>query len=159
MNLTVEGQKDITRPSAEDIRRAIAEMALPLGPTYIILESSDGSYVQAAGSNGRFAIETRDVFGEGFRHWRASQPGAAGGGPAVVTFRQRCPHGKHASRGCPIAVLQSDVLSHTNVIAAIMQFAQDGSRSTELAWRDISADFLPAPDADCEVRDIRSSKR
>jgi hypothetical protein len=159
MNLTVEGRRDTARPSSEDIHRAIAGMALPLGPTFIILAAGEGSYIQAAGSNGRFVIESRDVYGEGFRHWRAFQPGAADGGPAVVTYRQRCPRGKHPSRGCPLAVRQSDVMSHASVMSAILQFAQDRSRSAKLEWRDISIDFLPASDADCRIRDISPRSR
>jgi hypothetical protein len=48
-------------------------MAMPHGPTYIILEDEDHCYIQAAGTEGRYVIEARDHFGEGFKHLRAAR--------------------------------------------------------------------------------------
>jgi len=72
--LSVENLPSACRATGDDIRRAIESLRSPTGPTYINLTGSDGSYAQAGGTNGRYVIESRDVYGEGFRHWRAGVP-------------------------------------------------------------------------------------
>ena len=128
MNLTVEGLPDNPAATADDVRRAAAALATGRGPTFVVLSTADGSFAQAAGVDGRFVIEVRDVFGgEGWRHWRAYRVGG-GDGQAIVTYHQRCPQGKHLLRGCPLQAVESDVLGGADVAAALQQFAQDGSR-------------------------------
>jgi hypothetical protein len=154
MNLRVEGRRDLHDATEKDVRQALAAFGTERGATWVLLTTPDGSYAQAAGTRGRFVIEVRDVFGgEGWRHWRACRAGA-GDGPAVVTFRRRCPNGKHPPRGCPIRVLQSDILGRAQVAAALSQFVQDGSRCTQLAWRDVSSEFLPDSDDEGEFGTI-----
>ena len=158
MLLTVEGRPDVLGADFEDIDHAAAALATADGPTYLVLEGWGESYIQAAGSGGRFMIEYRDVYGEGFRHWRAFQPGNTSTAPTVVTFRQRCPNRKHPRRGCPLSVLACDVTTVEDVAEALTQYATDGTRTARLQWRDVSDEFLPGDD-DFRVRDIRPQER
>lgn len=69
MRLTLEGHYDRKRVTPKLVVAAIDKMASPTGPTYIVVAADDGlSYAQAAGTNGRYVVEARDVFGEGFLH-------------------------------------------------------------------------------------------
>jgi hypothetical protein len=157
MILRVEGCRDLEDATAGDVQRALVAFGTQRGATWVILEAGDGSYGQAAGANGRFVVEVRDVFGgEGWRHWRAYRAGG-GDGPAIVTYRQRCPQAKHPSRGCPLRVAESDVLGLAEVTEALLQFARDGSRHAALTWRDVSSQFRPDPDDDGDFQAIRPS--
>jgi hypothetical protein len=153
MLLDVEGYRQKSNATAEDVRLAVEAMASPNGPTYIILTTPDDSYAQAAGSHGRFVIESREVFGEGFQHWRVHLPRPDGDKPAVITYRRQCPKGKHPPRGCPLSVLACDVMDIEAVATALHQFAVDYTRTERLRWRDVRDEFLR--DTDLDVQEIR----
>lgn len=110
MKLILEGRPDIRDVTNDDVLEAIEAMASPHGPTFVILEDDQRNYTQAAGTDGRYVIESRDVYGEGFTHWRAMRDGA-GEGAATIRYRQRCPKGKHPPRGCPLKVRAGEVFS------------------------------------------------
>ena len=72
--LVLEDHSDQPFATPADVERAVSRMADPEGPTYVILKDPYGGFAQAAGFNDRFRIETRDGYGEGFRHWLAGSP-------------------------------------------------------------------------------------
>jgi hypothetical protein len=141
MRLTLEGYGNRERVSLGEVARAIDQMASPHGPTYIIVEADDRcSYAQAAGTDGRYVVEGRDVFGEGFRHFRLYRGDVAASEPSVVYYRQKC--SKHPPRGCPLKVLAVDVVGLDAVKTAILHYVQTFERSPGLHWRDITHEFL-----------------
>lgn len=100
--LSLEGHQDIHGPTPDQVSDAIRKMASPMGPTWVIFEDATDSYVQAAGSKGKYVVESRDVYGEGCRHWRASQFSDGSDEMTTLLFRHKCLHGKHPPRGCPL---------------------------------------------------------
>jgi len=153
MKLILEGRPDIRDVTNDDVLEAIEAMASPHGPTFVILEDDQRNYTQAAGTDGRYVIESRDVYGEGFTHWRAMRDGA-GEGAATIRYRQRCPKGKHPPRGCPLKVRAGEVFSLRDVETVLLEFLSSASRTEALRWRDASADFGAAASDDDEIRDI-----
>jgi len=139
MLLKLESHRDLANATPEQVARAVSLLASPTGPTYIILEGRD-SYCQAAGTDGRYVLETRDIFGEGFTHFRAcvGQPGS--GEPTTVFHRKRC--SKHPPRKCPLKVLSSEVVGFDHVRQALLAFAATGSRCPATTWRNVTEEFL-----------------
>jgi hypothetical protein len=90
MILTLEGHCDRPNATIENVYQAVAALGRTDGPTYLIVEAENGDYAQAAGSDGRYVVESRPVLGEGFRHFRAFQPCGKTDPPSVVYYRQRC---------------------------------------------------------------------
>lgn len=155
-NFVVEGRANRANPSRTDIERAILDMARPNGPTYIILQDESGNYSQAAGTDRRYVIECRDVYGEGFRHWRAATQGRQSGQRTQVYYRQSCPKRKHAPRRCPIDVDATQVLGLDDVGSAILAFHATGVRYERLAWHDVTSGFLEKhSEAEDDITDIR----
>ena len=66
MILKLDGRRDLANASIDDVVRAVCEIARPDGPTYVVVEDGQETYAQAAGTNGRYVIESRTIFGEGF---------------------------------------------------------------------------------------------
>jgi len=141
MRLTLEGFRDRERVTLREVARAIDKMASPTGPTYIVVAADDGSsYSQAAGTNGRYVVESRDVFGEGFLHYRLHHGNAATSEPSVVYYRQKCSN--HTPRGCPLNVLAVDIVDLEVVKTAILHYVETSERSRGLLWRDITRELL-----------------
>lgn len=144
MILKLEGHCDRLKATIEDVHRAVSALDRPDGPTYVIVESDNGDYAQAAGTDGRYVVESRTVFGEGFRHFRVFQPCGEADPAAVVHDRQRCP--KHPPRRCPISVRESEVCHLVRVEQASVAFATTGERTDKLRRRDVTDEML----RDCE---------
>jgi hypothetical protein len=158
MRLTLEGYRDRKRVTPRDVARAIDKMASPTGPTYIVVKAEDGSsYAQAAGTNGRYVVESRDIFGEGFRHFRLCRDDAATSEPAVIYYRQNC--SSHPPRGCPLRVLAVDVVGLEAVKTAILHYVETSERTGGLLWRDITQKLLDESieRANSEISAIRPS--
>jgi hypothetical protein len=133
MRLRREGHTDLQRASPSQVARAVAALASPTGPTYIIVEDGEGAYCQAAGTDGRYVLEAREAFGEGFLHYRACLVPAASGETTRVYYRKRCD--RHPPRRCPLTVLSSEVVGLDDVQRALVAFAATGERCRETAWR------------------------
>lgn len=149
MRLTLEGHCDREEVTLAEVAVAIDKMASPTGPTFIVVAADDGtSYAQAAGTDGRYVVEGRDVFGEGFLHYRLHQGDAAKSEQVVVHYRQKCSN--HPPRGCPLKVLAVDVVALPVVKAAILHYLETCERSNGLLWRDITREFVKeSPGKDC----------
>jgi hypothetical protein len=70
MRLTLEGFPDILHATPGDVAHAVLHMWRPKGPTCMTIEDGDVNDAQAAGTDERYVIEPRSVFGEGSRHFR-----------------------------------------------------------------------------------------
>ncbi len=153
MRLKLEGHRDIANATIDDVVRAVYEMASPDGPTYLIVEDGQDTYAQAAGTDGRYVIESRTIFGEGFQHFRVARDLGGADAPAVIYYRQRC--AKHPPRRCPLRVRESEVCTLVEVERALVTFAATGKRDETLFWRDVTAemvkDFTRRSDDDGEI--------
>jgi hypothetical protein len=156
MRLQLEGHPDLPTASPGQVARAVAALASPIGPTYIIVEDGAGAYCQAAGTEGRYVLEARDAFGEGFFHYRACLAPTAGGETTKVFYRKRC--SKHPPRRCPITVFPAEVVGLDDVQRALVAFAATGERCGETIWRNVTAEFT-SQEPTGEIRVIRPTPR
>jgi hypothetical protein len=140
MKLYVEGCGEILSATPSDISHAVLQMWRPKGPTFMIIEDDDGNYAQAAGTDERYVIESRYVFGEGFQHFRVCQPIAGPDGPDVVYHRQKC--SRHPPRRCPLTVRRSEVCDIDTVSIAMSAYVTTGERCASLQWRDVTQESL-----------------
>jgi hypothetical protein len=152
MRLKLESHPDLQTASPSQVARAVAALASPVGPTYIIVEDGEGTYCQAAGTEGRYVLEAREAFGEGFLHYRACLAPAASAETTKVFYRKRC--GKHLPRRCPITVLSAEVVGLDDVQRALVAFAATGERCGETVWRNVTAEFT-SQEPTGEIRVIR----
>jgi hypothetical protein len=152
MRLKLEGHSDLQTASPKQVARAVAALASPTGPTFIIVRNSEGSYCQAAGTDGRYVLEAREAFGEGFLHYRACVTGAGSGEMTKVYHRKRCD--RHPPRRCPITVLSSEVVGLDDVQRALVAFAETGERCRETVWRNVNSEFT-GEESTGEIRVIR----
>lgn len=153
LNLTVEGYYDNPNATPSQVEQAVRRMPSAAGPTYVIMSAANGCFMQAAGTDGRYVIESRDVFGEGFTHWRAGTRPSATGVKARILFRNKCPEGRHPRRQCPVTIDEADVVEFTDVLKALVWFARTGARHSDFHWRDVSDEF-PLSAEDGEIQSI-----
>lgn len=139
MQMQLEGHPDLTDVTPHQVSRGVDALASPVGPTFLIVEDGEGSYCQAAGTDGRYVLEAREGFGEGFLHYRACIGTPGGGEPTRVFYRKRCD--KHPPRKCPLTMLSSEVAGLDDVRRALVAFAATGERCRETVWRDVTAEF------------------
>ena len=145
--LSVENLSNVRRDTTANIERAIESLRSPTGPTYINLTGPDGSYAQAGGTNGRYVIESRDVYGEGFLHWRAGVPSKSEEKTSVY-FYAKCSRGIHRPRSCPYNIDAADVLCWEDVKEALLHYAATGERHRGYSWRDVSSEYPCTPKHD-----------
>ena len=140
MLLTIEDRRDKANATVSDVRRAVARLALSNGPTFLVLEDGERAYAQAAGTEGRFVIESRTNFGEGFQHFRARRRCGGDASPTVIHYRRHCV--RHPPRRCPLHVRRSEVCSLADVQRALLAFALTGQRDDTLGWRDVTKEYV-----------------
>lgn len=140
--LVVEDYPDQPFATAADLERAVSMMADPEGPTYVMLKDPYGGYAQAAGFNDRFRIETRDVYGEGFRHWLAGSPDGKDRSDVVMHYRNHCKI--HGRRRCPLPAWGENVLSLSDVLSILSFYQASGECLRAYPWEDVSHCFLEA---------------
>ena len=156
MNLTLEGHRDRHHVTASAVVEAVRRIAHPRGPTYVIRTDTYGNDVRAAGTDGRYIIESRSVYGEGFQHFRVCQQSEGPDAAAVVYHRNKCD--RHPPRRCPLTVRESEVVDLGTVEFALLAFLQTGERASSLLWRNVTAQMLAEatrPRDDAEVTAIR----
>lgn len=153
MILRLEGHCDQSDATIDDIVRAVYEIARPDGPTFLVVEDGEEAYAQAGGTEGRYVIESRTIFGEGFQHFRVARDSGGADAPTVIHYRQTCV--RHSPRSCPLHVRDSEVCTFAEVERAILTFAAKGRRDESLFWRDVTAqmvkDLTRRPDDDGEI--------
>lgn len=148
----IEGRDDVRWPDPDEVEALIDTFGAPDGPTFVLLFGPDEEYVQAAGSAGRFALEARDQYGEGFLHLRA---GRLTGDKTTVGYRWTCPKGVHPPNGCPHEIDEGCVLDLDTVKAALLHYARTGQRHPGITWNDVTPEYLDLSKDDGEIRDIR----
>lgn len=154
LRMVLEGHADIPNVSLALVESGLRRMAATDGPTYIVLKEEDGSYMQAAGTEGRYALEARDVFGEGFLHWRAAKEEVASGVKATIYYRNSCDHGEHERRTCPITVDVGQVVGFEDATDSLLIVARTRERHPSLYWHDVTVDFLQSG-AEKQISEIR----
>jgi hypothetical protein len=145
--LSIENLPSVRRATTADIERAIESLRSPTGPTYLNITGPDGSYAQTGGTTGRYVIESRDVYGEGFLHWRAGVPSKSDEKTSVY-FYAKCNRGIHRPRSCPYKIDAADVLGWEDVKEALLHYAVHGKRHRGYAWRDVSSEYSCPPKDD-----------
>ena len=140
--LMLEEHKNVFPATLEQVEMAIRKMAGSSGPTYLNLTDESGSWAQAGGTNGRYRVEARDVYGEGFQHWMAALPGCEDRSHTVVYYRNQCLEKKHPRRRCPLGATVANVLTLADVLAIMTQYWATGTRSAKFAWDDVSQSWM-----------------
>ena len=153
--IRIEGRGDIAFPSRDLLQTLLDSFGTPNGPTFIVLTGPREQYVQAAGSAGRYILESRDNYGEGFQHLRA---GTQTGRKATVFYRWKCTKDLHPTLGCPLEVDEGAMLTLEEVKAALLHYARAGERSAGFTWHDVTEEHRSTkvkPGIVGEVREIR----
>ena len=140
--LMLEDHHSVFPVSLGQVQVAIRKLAGPTGPTFLNLKDEGGSWAQAGGTNGRYRVEVRDVYGEGFQHWMAALPGCNNRSETVVYYRNRCTENEHPPRKCPLNATVANVLGLNDVMVILTEFWANGLRSAEYSWDDISQEWM-----------------
>ena len=140
--LMLEDHCDVFPVSLQQVQAAVRKLAGSSGPTFLNLRDGDGNWAQAGGMDGRYRVEVRDVYGEGFRHWMAALPGCTDRTNTVVYYRNRCTEKKHPRRSCPLQATVANVLSLADVLSIMTAYWEDGQRSPQYSWDDISDEWI-----------------
>lgn len=138
LRLTSEGDRGIQDASDIDLERALEALASPQGPTFIMLIDTKGSYMRALGSNGRYAVEGREVVPGRLLRWRAGALDSADGSDdskVTVGFFRKCPRRIHASRQCPFFVRSGEVLGIDDVTTIFSAYHETQRMHLGYAWR------------------------
>lgn len=140
--LMLEDHRNVFPVSLKQVQAAVQKLAGTNGPTFLNLKDGEGNWAQAGGTNGRYRVEVRDVFGEGFQHWMAALPGCPDRSHTVVYYRNKCIENKHAPRRCPLEATVANVLGLADVLAILTEYWATGQRSPHYAWDDVSQDWI-----------------
>jgi hypothetical protein len=140
--LTLEDHKNAFPVSLGQLQAAIQKLARSPGPTYLNLQDDGGNWAQAGGTNGRYRVEIRNVYGEGFQHWMAALPSCNDRSETVVYYRNRCIENEHPYRKCPLNATVANVLGLNDVMAILTEYWATGLRSAKYSWDDVSRDWI-----------------
>ncbi len=156
-SIRIEGRDEIAWPPRNLLQTLIHSLGTQNCPTFVVLTGPNDQYVQAAGSAGRYILESCDTYGEGFQHLRAGRPGMTKTGKTAVFYCWKCTKGVHPPLGCPLEVDDCCVLSLEEVKGALLHYARTGERATAFAWHDVKEEHREkkdTPDDDDEIGDI-----
>lgn len=148
--LMLEDHRDVFPASLGQVQAAIRTLAGSTGPTFLNLKDEDGNWAQAGGTNGRYRVEVRDVYGEGFRHWMAAMSGCNDRTDTVVYYRNRCTENEHPHRRCPLNATVANVLHLNDVMVILTEYLATGLRSSKYAWDDLTDLWIADEMADKE---------
>jgi hypothetical protein len=140
--LMLEDHNDVFPATLGHVQMAIQKMANLNGPTFLNVKDHDGNWAQAGGTNGRYRVEVRDVYGEGFRHWAAVMPGCTDRTNTVVYYRNKCIENKHSRRRCPLDATVANVVGLADVLAIMTEYLATGLRSAKYEWDDVSQHWI-----------------
>ena len=135
LRLTLEGKLDLPGASDRDLERAVWAMASSDGPTFIILTDSEGGFMRALGSDGRYAIEGKEVFAERALRWRAGALDDFDATETSVRFFKVCPHGIYLQRQCPYTVRATEILGINDVDMILSAYHSHHRLHLGYAWR------------------------
>ncbi|MFM8495949.1 MAG: hypothetical protein ACKOEM_10570 [Planctomycetia bacterium] len=140
--LMLEDHRNVVPATVENVEAAIRKLASSTGPTFLNLKDEGGNWAQAGGTNGRYRVEVRDIYGEGFQHWMAALPGCTDRSATIVYYRNKCIENEHAYRRCPLEATVANVLGLEDVMLILTEYGVTGQRSSKYLWDDISQDWM-----------------
>jgi len=127
--LEQEGLQATPNASAADVRAAL-ESIHSRTRSFLILERSDGSYVQTAGARLRLMVEHRRVLPDGsFRHYVLGVPG---GEQREVSINYS---------GGALTLRKGQVLTIKDALAVFLAFLHDGTVPNDYKLEDVTARF------------------
>lgn len=126
--LEVEGRRPIYDPTSEEVAGALCELDSE-SPSFAILESAAGAYVQTAGASARLTVEWRTAPGPQFRHFVGGRRRLTLGNTAIL------------SSGGQITVRRSQVLALAEALAVFHALLRDESPEELLQWEDVTHRF------------------
>ncbi|HEX3315729.1 MAG TPA: hypothetical protein VHR72_12590 [Gemmataceae bacterium] len=130
VRLTSESRPVRYGPELQQVLDSVDAMTPRGGPSYLVLERSNGNYAQTAGGDGSFTAEWREVSGNSFRHWVAGLPGQS------VTKSI-----KIKTNGATVIVKENEGLGATDVKAILTAFAKQTARPADYLWRETTDQF------------------
>jgi len=146
--LMLEDHRNVSPVSLGQLQAALRKLAGSTGPTFLNLKDEDGNWAQVGGTNGRYRVEARDVYGEGFRHWMAALPGCTDRTKTVVYYRNSCIENKHPHRQCPLDATVANVLALNDAMVILTEYLATGLRSATYVWDDLTDAWMEDEMAD-----------
>jgi hypothetical protein len=140
--LMLEDHRNVFPAKLEHVQAAIQKLASAIGPTFLNLKDKEGNWAQAGGTNGRYRVEVRDIYGEGFQHWMACLPGCTDRSHTTVYYRNKCIENEHDYRSCPLEATVANVLGLADVMIILSEYWATGARTAKYGWDDISQGWL-----------------
>ncbi|MFM7074505.1 MAG: hypothetical protein ACKO3G_00360, partial [Planctomycetaceae bacterium] len=124
------------------------------------LIDEQGNWAQAGGTLGRYRVEARHVYGEGFQHVMASRLDCRNLDPTTVYYRNVCTEGEHPHRRCPLPATVANVLSLDDVRVIMTEYWMTGELSRKFGWDDLTSEWLAraAASADRGMQEIKPKK-
>lgn len=158
--LRLEGHTDLFPASLEAVRKAVSKLAIPEGPTFLTLVDENGNWAQAGGTNGRYRVEARHVYGEGFKHFMAALTECPNRAKTVVYYRNVCTENEHPHRKCPLPATVANVLSLDDVLVVLTEYWATGELSAKFDWDDLTAEWISnaLEAADPRIKEIKPKK-
>lgn len=158
--LVVEGRAALYPASLEAVQLAVRQLAVPEGPTFLTLVEEGGSWAQAGGTDGRYRVEARYVYGEGYKHFMAARADCQNRSQTVVHYRNVCTEGEHPHRKCPLPATVANVLSLDDVMVVLTEYWVTGELSARFDWDDVTEDWTSKdPDhAGIRLKEIKPKK-
>jgi hypothetical protein len=158
--LMLEDHADVFPASLEAVQKAVSKLAIPEGPTFLNLTDENGNWAQAGGTEGRYRVEARHVYGEGFQHVMASRLDCRILHPTTVFYRNVCTEGEHPHRRCPLPATVANVLSLDDVLVILTEYWLTGELSAKFGWDDLTSDWLAqaVASADRGIKEIKPKK-
>ena len=158
--LMLEDHAECFPASLGEVQKAVWKMAIPEGPTFLTLIGENGSWVQAGGTDGRYRVEARHVYGEGFKHFMAALPECPNRARTVVYYRNECTENEHPHRKCPLPATVANVLSLDDVLAVLTEYWATGELSAKFVWDDQTAEWSAKDpgDAASPIEQIRPKR-
>jgi hypothetical protein len=132
--LEVEDRAAIPNPTDEQIRSALGTLN-SASPSFAILGSPDGSYVQCAGAADRLTVEWRTYSGSNFKHFV--------GGRSSNAVRALYSRGTTVIRtsASDVVVRNDQVLSQEDAEAVFLAFLHGEPLTGLLLWTDVTAQY------------------
>jgi len=125
----IEGQKPIYDPTEQEVLSLLGRLD-SRSRSFVILESSNGSYLQCAGHPKKLTVEWRANLSPNFRH-------SVGGKPRGSSATTKVP----SSQGF-VTVLERQVLTLQDAAPIFAAFLAKRPIDTLIEWSDVTARFL-----------------
>jgi hypothetical protein len=128
--LTVEGHPPIEDPTVDVLEEALTALDSKRGPSFAVVQSSTGDYVQAAGDRRWLTVEWREHAGSAFRHLVAGHRPEDEREVVIMTLRGG------------LRIRRNEQLDARSAIQIFRAFSAGEKRPDAFAWRDITSRFV-----------------